>query len=171
MPGSALAYEVHVKAGTVTLTSVDDFEQCQRDAGYSDWCLNGLSAYVKAHPDAAFAAGKSVRARFNHWVALSYFASALTKNTAQCADDDVQLAVISGLTLPSDHPSRELALNIARGACWSALQATIKRVLSDGSELYRSNACPLLKDKGVQAAECAPKPVAQPSATPPRSAR
>jgi len=171
-PGMVEAYEVNAKAGTVTLSSVQDFERCQRDGGASDWCLNGLTAYVKAHPNTAFAAGKSVRARFNHWVALSFFATALDKLApAQCADDDLQLAVISGLALPADEPSHDLALKIARGQCWSALQAPVQRALPDGSELYRTSACALFKDKSVAAPECLPQAAPQPAAVAPASAR
>lgn len=173
VPCAVQAYEVNAKAGTVTVSSVKDFEVCQREAGDADWCLNGLTTYVKSHPNVAFAAAKSARARFNHWVALRFFATALNKpSPAQCADDDLRLAVISGLGLPSDDPNSELAAKIAAGPCWSALQTPVQRGFADGGEVYRKNACALLKDKGTAEPECAPKAAAQPTAAePPRSAR
>jgi len=167
------AYEINAKSGTITLGSIEDFERCQRDAGYSDWCLDGLTGYVRSHPEAAFEAGKSVRARFNHWVALRYFVSAIEKATPeQCADSDLSLAVVSGLSLPADDPNLTLARKVVDGRCWQALQPTIRKELHAGSELFTRNACELLKAKNQQAAECEPKPIA-PAAppAPPRSAK
>jgi hypothetical protein len=160
------AYEVNAKTGAVTLSSLDDFERCQRDVDYSEACLDGLSSYVKAHPTSAFAAGKAARLHFNHWVALRFFERAPGKLTPeQCADADLGMAIVSGLALPSDDPNAALASRIADGPCWSALQERLGKTLVDGSSLYVSNTCALYKKKNVEARECAPQPQAKTAAS------
>lgn len=142
---SASAYEVDQKQNRIVLSSVDDFTQCQNDLSYSDACLDALKRYIKAHPADGFAAGKLVRARFNHWMALQFFVPALAKPTpSQCEDEDLRLAVLSGLSLPDDDPNVALAVKAAQGACAANLQPHIRNGLGDGSALYKKNAAPLL---------------------------
>jgi hypothetical protein len=139
------AYEVDQKQNRIVLSSVDDFTQCQNDLSYSDACLDALKRYIKAHPADGFAAGKLVRARFNHWLALQFFVPALTKPTpAQCDDEDLRLAVLSGLALPDDDPNEALAVKAAKGACAASLKPHIQNGLGDGSALYKKNATALL---------------------------
>jgi len=142
---TASAYEVDQKQNRIVLSSVDDFTQCQNDLSYSDACLDALKRYIKAHPAEGFAAGKLVRARFNHWMALQFFVPALTKPTPQqCGDEDLRLAVLSGLSLPDDDPNEALAVKVAQGACATQLQPHIRDGLGDGSALYKKNATSLL---------------------------
>lgn len=168
----ASAFEINEKKGTVTISSVADFARCQEAIGDGDACLDGLSAYVKAHPAEAFPAGKQVRLQFNHWVALRFFELAIAKaSDAQCADEDLSMALVSGLALPPDSPGHKSALTVAKSRCWSALQPKLVKELADSNTYYRDNTCPLLKEKGVTASECTPAPVAPPAApAPPRSA-
>jgi hypothetical protein len=139
------AYEVDQKQNRIVLSSVEDFTQCQNDLSYTDACLDALKRYVKAHPAEGFAAGKLVRARFNHWLALQFFVPALTKPTPQqCDDEDLRLAVLSGLALPDDDPNEALAVKAAQGACAASLQPHVRNGLGDGSSLYKKNATALL---------------------------
>lgn len=145
------AYEVDEKHNRVVLSSVDDFTECQNDLSYSDACLEALKRYIKAHPADGFSAGKLVRAKFNHWVALQFFVPALTKATPQqCEDEDLRLAVLSGLALPDDDPNEALAMKAAKGACAASLRPHIRGGMADGSALYKKNATPLLS-KGKSA--------------------
>jgi hypothetical protein len=138
---TASAYEVDQKQNRIVLTSVDDFTQCQNDLSYSDACLDALKRYIKAHPADGFTAGKLVRARFNHWVALQFFVPALSKATPQqCEDEDLRLAVVSGLALPDDDPNQALAAKVASGACAAKLEPHIRKGLGDGSAIYIRNA-------------------------------
>lgn len=169
----ASAFEINEKKGTATISSVADFARCQETVGdYGDVCLDGLAVYVKAHPAEAFPAGKQVRLQFNHWVALRFFEVGLAKaSDAQCADEDLGMALVSGLALPPDEPGFKSALKVAKSRCWSALQPKVVKELADSNAYYRDNTCPLLKDKGVTASECTPAPVPPPAApAPPRSA-
>jgi hypothetical protein len=145
---TASAYEVDQKQNRIVLTSVDDFTQCQNDLSYSDACLDALKRYIKAHPADGFAAGKLVRARFNHWVALQFFVPALTKpKPQQCDDEDLRLAVLSGLALPDDDPNVTLAIKAAQGPCAASLEPHIRNGLGDGGAFFKKNATPLLLAK------------------------
>ena len=171
----AHAYEVDKKHRRVVVSSIADFERCQDELSYSDACLEALKVYTKAHPNDAFAAGKSVRLHFNHWVALPFFAGALDKekaNNDQCGDEDLSMAVVSGLALPSDDPNLALANKIAEGRCFSSLQPALQKQLKDGGGYYLEHGCALLQKKNVNAAECAPAAPAKPAApAPARSAK
>jgi hypothetical protein len=148
----AYAYDFNGKKGTATVTSVADFTRCQEAVGYGDACLDGLSAYIKAHPAEAFAAGKQVRLQFNHWVALRFFELTVDKaNDTQCADEDLGMALVSGLALPADQPGYKSALKVAKSRCWAALQPRLVKELAEDAGYYREHACPLLKEKGVSA--------------------
>lgn len=139
------AYEVDKNQNRVVLSSLEDFTRCQDELSYSDACLDGLKRYVKAHPAEGFAAGKLARARFNHWVALQFFAPALAKPTPeQCGDDDLRLAVLSGLALPDDDPNEALALKVAQGACAAKLEPHIRNGLGDSNAMYKKNVSALL---------------------------
>lgn len=167
-PQRAHAYEVDKKHRRVLLTSIEDFDRCQNEISYSDVCIEALKVYVKAHPKEAFAAGKAVRLRFNHWVALQFFAGAIDKaTTEQCADEDLGMAVVSGLALPTDDPNLALANKVAEGKCFAGLQPALQKELKDGGGYYLEHGCALLQKKSVNAPECASKEPAKPAAPPP----
>jgi hypothetical protein len=65
-----------------------------------------------------------------------------------CKDGDLQLAVLSGLGLPSDtigaKDSREIA-----STCWDSMKDSVRKHLQDHKTGYfRDNACAILKAKG-----------------------
>lgn len=154
----AHAYEINQKERTVKVTSLADFSKCNDEVD-AQACLEGLKVYIKAHPAESFKAGKLVRLNFTHWVALPFFTQALgSKPTPeQCKDDDVRMAVTSGLALPSDDPSAKAATKLASSTCWEQLQGALVTELADGGAYYRDNTCPLLKAKGLDKPECHPK--------------
>ena len=152
------AYEVNVKKSKITITSVKDFTRCENETSMDDWCVDGLTAYIKSHPAEAFAAGKEVRLKMTHWVALRFFEKGVEKYTpAQCADEDVALAVVSGLALPDDYPAYKSALKVAGGRCWSALNPQLVKQIADSNSYYRDHTCALFKSKGATPVECASK--------------
>ena len=155
----AHAYEVDRAHNRVLLESVEDFERCQDELGYADVCVDALKRYVKTKPKAGFAAGKAVRARFNHWVALQFFVPTLTKATAEasCGDEDLRMAVLSGLALPTSDPSQTLAAKAATGVCAAKLQPHIKSGFADGGAYYHDNACAVLTKLHAAPAECGPE--------------
>ena len=155
------AYDVDKDHNRIVLTSVEDFERCQEDYSYSDACFDALKRYVKTNPKTGFAAGKAVRARFNHWMALQFFAPVLTKATAEayCGDEDLRMAVLSGLALPTSDANQSLAAKVASGVCTSKLQPAIRNGFGDGGAYYQDNACAVLSKLKVAAPpQCGSEP-------------
>jgi len=152
------AYEVDRRHSKVVLASVDELERCHEDFPHSDICLDALKRYVKANPKAAFSAGKLARARFNSWVALQFLVPALTPATAEaaCDDEDLRLAVLSGLALPTDDPNQVLATKAATGVCAAKLQPHIRGGFGDANAYYRTNACAVLKKQNAAPLVCGP---------------
>jgi hypothetical protein len=169
---SVFAYEWDAKHATVSVSSLPDFDQCERHTGDSDACLVGLNKYVQGHAAEAFAAGKRVRLHYNHSAALPYFAKAIGKATAaQCGDEDLALAVVSGLELPTDDPNAALAQRIISGTCWQAMRTRVVAGLKDGGAYYRANVCPELKKRAIEQAECVTTEPAQAKAVEPAPLR
>jgi hypothetical protein len=164
----ASAYKVNADSGTVTLTSLADFDKCARAIYDGDACLDGLKAYVEKQPKDAFGAGKRARLQYQHWTAISFFAKAFTKAAPpeQCQDEDVGMAVVSALALPADDPNVALGRKVA-DQCWAQIQPKLVSELLDGSaSYYKSNTCPMLAAKKVTAPECAPPKPAPKSTAP-----
>jgi hypothetical protein len=161
---TASAYKVDRKNNRIDLVSVEDFNRCQDELSYSDGCLDALKRFVKTHPKDSFAAGKLVRARFAHWVALQFFVPALSKKSAPqlCGDEDLRMAVISGLSLPEDEPGAPLAIKAAGGVCAATLQPHLKGAFVDANPFYKRNACSVLAKQPDAPMECAP-PSAEPA--------
>jgi hypothetical protein len=160
------AYKVNSDSGTITLTSLADFDKCAKDIYDGDACLDGLKAYIAKQPKDAFGAGKRARLNYQHWTAISFFDKAFSKAATpeQCQDEDVGMAAVSALSLPSDDPNVALARKVAE-KCWAQIQPKLVTELQEGSaSYYKANMCPVFADKKVAAPECAPaKPVAKPS--------
>jgi hypothetical protein len=158
--GPAAAYHVDAKTETVRIVSLQDFDKCQKayEATGSELCLDALRVYVKKHPYEAFEAGKRARLNFMHWVALDFFAKAFEKKVSKerCADPDVGMAVISGLSLPPHYPAVAQAQKLLRETCWDQLHALVLDELSGSLAYFRDNACSQLAAKGVAAAPCQP---------------
>lgn len=64
---------------------------------------------------------------------------------AQCAEEDVALAVVSGLALPDDYPAYKSALKVAGGRCFKTLQPKLLKQLDDNNSYYRDHACALFQ--------------------------
>lgn len=152
----AAAYRVDTKTHEVALSSLADFDKCLEDLGGSDACLDGLRKFTKAHPNDAFEAGKRVRQNFNHWLALEFFAKAVTKKSAaqRCDDPDVKAAVLSALALPPDHPALASATALVREVCWEQLSPAVAAEVKGTTGYLHDNICPLLAEKGEQPAKC-----------------
>lgn len=150
--------------------SLDDLERCaQRYSWDTGVCLPPLQQYAKRHPKENFAIAKRTRLQFKHWAALQFFEPALGKSptAAQCADEDLSLAVVSGLALPDSYKELATAKAIFGGACFPALRPTIEKEIvgKSGAGYIAQNACPTLIAKNVSLGECtqhskgAPQPV------------
>lgn len=156
--------------------AVADFTRCiDRYEADPEGCLDALRTLVKSRPADTFAAGKVVRAKMNHAVAVPFFARALAAPGAsgakrsgakeakdeRCADPDVAMAVSAGLELPAaGGPIVADALQILLERCWSELQAPVLKALGEsGSSGYLAeNLCPKLAERKVSSPSCEKKP-------------
>jgi len=155
----AAAYHLNEKTQAIHIVSLQDFDRCQKDyeSSGSEVCLDALKVYARKHPSEAFDAGKRARRHFMHWVALDFFAQALSKkpsSKARCEDPDVSAAVVSGLALPPHYPAVELARKIVSEACWGQLEPVVVADLEGAGANFRGNTCTLLADKNVSNPQC-----------------
>ena len=131
-------------------------ETCLENAYRGQHCIDMMKDFLKTtNTDASvgFAFGKIARKNQNAYVAVPFFDWALAKKAGDgtmCGDDDLQLATVAGLGLPTDDPNAAGARRIAEGACWSTMKDPVTKGFSDSSgSYYRDNACAVLKAKGA----------------------
>ncbi len=142
--------------------SLADLDRCAAKNSYDTGvCLEALQKYAKSNPKESFAIGKRARLQFKHWVALQFFEPGLgaSPTAAQCADEDVSLAVVSGLSMPADAAPNGIARRLLGGKCFSSLRIMVeKEILSANGEGYLpQHACPIFAKKGVKLSGCEPK--------------
>ncbi len=154
----------------IVFSSLADLDKCTAAYRYEpNYCMDALEAYAKNNPKELFASGKRARLNFVHRAALRFFEPAMQKPTpAQCADDDVRMAVVSGFNTPPDYDDNKRAVKIFSGACFEALRPAIeKETVSSGSESYfNKTVCPILAAKQVNLASCAAPVAAKPEPKP-----
>lgn len=136
------------------------YKGCFENSYWIDECLDHAFKFVdadSANTDLAFKMGKLVRVNAKHWASLRYFKVALAGKPAKamCADEDVKLAVISGLGLPDSYDALPIAKEVAQGACWENLKKPILEAFNADSEngYIRTNACGFLKAKKALTAD------------------
>ncbi len=150
----------------IVFNSLADLDKCTVEYRYdANYCMDALEAYAKKNPKEQFASGKRARLNFVHRSALRFFEPAMQKPTpAQCADDDVRMAVISGFNTPPDYDDNKRAVKILSGACFEALRPAMeKETVSSGMESYfNKTVCPILAAKQVNPPSCAAPVAAKP---------
>lgn len=164
---SASAYTIDKKDQAIVLSSLADFDKCANELGNVDMCVAGLRSYVKKHQKEAFEAGKHVRLQMTHWAALEFFAQGFSgkgKTAERCADSDLSMAIVSGLSLPADYPALADAKKLSE-SCWEQVQPALLKALDEPGGYLGGNLCPLLAAKSVSAPKCnqtaeKPKPAA-----------
>lgn len=136
------------------------YQGCFANSYWIDECLDHAYKFIDAdatNTELAFKMGKLVRLNAKHWASLRYFKKALTGKAtkAMCADEDVKLAVLSGLALPSSYDALPIAKEVAQGTCWENLKKPIVDAFNEDSEngYVRTNACAFLKAKKALSAE------------------
>jgi hypothetical protein len=152
-PSIKKSAKVMTKRGDVGL-SVHGW--CFRNSYDISYCNTSLMTFISKDPqnlDLAFKAGKLVRLNANHSNAVPYFRRALVTPSAtrKCTDEDVIMAVVSGLGLPSDYPLLKETLVIVNGPCFKELKAPLlEAIRKDGSGYLRDNGCAALAAKEPQ---------------------
>ncbi len=160
-----LVTQAHSSEKAYQVKNLGDFESCLRQEYNHEGCLIALEKYVRATPRDAMKAGKLTRLNFNAPVSLRFFELASKQNSKDfCQDEDLQLAVLSGLGLPKDYPDAERARALFSGKCYSEHEsAVIKDVNNETSLSYLvENACPILKKHNQTPASCLPVKEAKP---------
>ena len=162
MAGFALFSPPVAAQNKIVFKTLSDMDACASKNSFdSGVCLEPLQNYAKANPKQLFAIGKQARLHFQHWVALQFFEPALSKSPSadQCADDDLALAVVSGLASPAGDAQQATAVNIFGGACHTALRPAIEKEIvgSNGGGYVSKHACPILASKGVKLGACEAK--------------
>ncbi len=142
--------------------SLADLDKCAANYRYdTGYCLEPLQKYAKTHPKELFAIGKRARLQFTHWVALQFFEPALGTSpaAAKCADEDVSLAIVSGLSMPTDNPPNGIARRLLSGACFPSVRAAVEKEIrgSNGEGYLPQHACPIFATKGIKLSACEPK--------------
>jgi hypothetical protein len=159
--GLALLAGPALAQNKIVFKSLSDLEACATHHSYDPGaCLEPLQAYAKAHPKQLFEIGKKARLHFRNWVALQFFEPALGKSprAAQCQDEDLGLAVVSGLATPTGDASQLAATRVFSGACHAALRPAVEKELaqSPGASYVARHACPVLATQGSKPAACEP---------------
>jgi hypothetical protein len=148
----------------IVFNSLADLDKCANQYSWDTGvCLEALQTYSRKHPKENFAIAKRARVQFKHWAALQFFEPALGKapTAAQCGDEDLQLAVLSGIALPASHDTKPIADRVFAGPCFSALRPAIEKAVNEsgGAGYMWQNGCAALAAKGVKLASCSAAPV------------
>ena len=129
----------------------DAFNACFNRGDFQQ-CRDNALVFVDADPKnakATLAVAKAVRRGMSHFGAVPFFKRALAagKPATVCADEDLSLAVVSGLGL--DKTDTRLAESQAlAGTCWKEVKdAVIKELMSDSNKKgrFHDNGCALAK--------------------------
>jgi hypothetical protein len=142
--------------------SLADLDRCAANNSYdTGYCLEALQKYAKTHPKELFAIGKRARLQFKHWAALQFFEPALGASPAaeKCADEDVSLAIVSGLSQPAENPPNGIARRLLSGKCFASVRTAVEKeiVSSNGEGYLPQHACPIFAKKGMKLSACEPK--------------
>jgi len=124
----------------------DAFAGCFRGYNFQD-CRDWALTFVDADPKNGtlqLAIAKVVRRGMSHFASVPFWKRALAANkaTAVCPDDDLELAVISGLALTKDDDRLAMTNDLAN-ACWQDLRESVQKLTWDKET--NANACALLK--------------------------
>ncbi len=130
------------------------FLECLSGTWSGEECLRTMSTFLKVgapDPALAFDLGKMVRGKLNASTAVPFFKAGLAKETpaAKCADADLALAVVAGLSLPPDYDNAVAAREIASGGCFDTLKPALLEALKPDSGYYADNTCGVLDAKGA----------------------
>lgn len=144
------AFALRTKEGQVILDELKDYDMCQSKDYTGEWCHDALVRWVKMHPNDAFQAGKMTRRRMNAWGAIPFFAQAFDQKKGDCKDQDVKLAVMSALNLPtSSHKDViDQAKAIGLNTCINEFKDSIAKEASPGGYMFK-NSCKELMAKGA----------------------
>jgi hypothetical protein len=132
------------------------FARCFREDDFAD-CRDWARDFVDADPKNGtlqLEIARVVRRGMSHEAALPFFKRALSANkpAAVCPDDDLELAVLAGLRLPSKD-ARIAEASAVANACWADLGESVSKLTWEGGDT-RNNACALLRSHQQKSPRC-----------------
>lgn len=148
------SFALVVKDGKVILEKLSDYSFCQSKDYTGEWCHRALEEWVEGHRDDAWEAGKLTRLHMNHSNAVPFFITAQKGNKFDCKDEDLKLAVESGLGLPSSSSLVKPSLELLR-RCKAEIAPGIAQTATTDSYLFK-NACGELDLQGLKKKKCTP---------------
>jgi hypothetical protein len=142
--------------------SLADLDKCaEKNSSDTSICLESLQEYAKKHPKELFTIGKRARLHFQSWVALQFFEPALgmSPSVAKCTNEDVRLAIISGLNLSSDTAPNKIARRLLSSNCFTSVRPAVEQeiISSNGKGYLSEHSCPIFARKGVKISACEQK--------------
>ncbi len=146
------SFALVVKDGKVTLEKLSDYKFCQSKDYTGEWCHRALEDWVEGHRDDAWEAAKLTRLHMNHSNAVPFFITAQKGTHFDCKDEDLKLAVISGLDKPSDYDVVKPSLELLR-RCKAEIAPEIAKTAALDSYLFK-NACKELELQGLKKKKC-----------------
>lgn len=150
---SQSAFALMFKDGKVILEKLSEYNSCQGKDYTGEWCHAALEDWVDKHPDDAFEAGVMTRKIMVGHNAIPFFHKAMNSRKFDCKNEQVKLAVISGLGLPSDYDNVKPSLDIFK-KCKADLMAAVDAEATPDGYVFM-NVCSLLDLKGLRKAKCA----------------
>lgn len=133
-----------IKDQQAILEKIDDFYLCLEKVTLPADCHNALLIWVKNNSQDAFLAGQMTRKKMHHWLALTFFHQAFLQKQGNCQDEDLKLAVLSGLNLPVEKISVvNQAKEIGLTWCFPELKQAISKEAKINTPLF-ANVCKTL---------------------------
>lgn len=129
------------------------FTTCFQNRYSGGDCTEELRKIVNKQPvdrELAFKAGKLVRLNMNHRAAVPFFSKALKgqQNEKWCADKDVFLAVVSGMSVPEDRAKESQELGFSM--CGDSLKTKLMGNFYENHSGYAGrNYCKILSEKNM----------------------
>ena len=145
---SAQAFALRVKDGEYIFDKFDDLAMCLDGSYTATYCLDALDRWLNDNPGDVLKAAKVVRVKSNAVNAVPYFTQVKEKPDGFCEDEDLGLAVVASLALPSDDDViLPKAKELAFGECFPVLQESIQNEMTNDSVF--KNTCKKFMDEGL----------------------
>ena len=131
-------------------------DRCLKDSYRGQHCIDQMKEFLKVpgtSNEMGFQFGKIVRLHMNHYVAVPFFKWSFDQTKESdakwCGDEDLRLAIVAGLGLPTDYDDAATSRAIARDRCWAQIKPDATKALLDSPTGYvRDNTCDVMKAKG-----------------------
>ncbi len=146
------AFALMFKDGKVILEKLSEYPSCQGKDYSGEWCHAALESWVDSHPQDAFEAGVMTRKIMNGHMAVPFFVKAMNDKNFDCKNEQVKLAVLSGLALPSDYDNVKPSKELFKKCKVDLTEAVDAEAVSGG--YFFDNICSELNLNGLRKKKC-----------------